>query len=271
MKESRFEFSHLARRRGDAHGFLSSSQQNVILVFGNDGIVDGTVRLVLFEGLQIDGIKELGREIGTRRDKEGLVAVEPQAIDFLFVRQEFVHQIATAGIVQLDHAIVVTDQEGFVKGRPLNVGGIDALVAHFGNVNFEAGSFGIRTAVGGSLKDHDFGIVFDKGIGNGGKHLAALGPTHAADGTPVDVRVQALSRFHLPELAGGVRTGREETGRHAIAIQIPNRSLVSVEGSQSLAILGPPHRRHEILGSRKQQISVVVELNDSNGTFVSLQ
>ena len=64
---------------------------------------------------------------------------------------------------------------------------------------------------------------------------------------------------------------RDHPLREPAAIQIPDRSLVPVEGAQPLAILGPPHRRDVILRPREEEVAVEVELDDRDGPLVSLE
>ena len=270
MEKARLKLSHLSRRCGDTHGFLTTSQQNVILVFRNDGIVDGTIRLVFLQLLQIDGIEESSGKVGTAGNKERLFSVEPKTIDLLFVCDNFINQISIGGIKQLDDAIVECHQQGLVECGPLDVGRIDSLVANLGKINFDSRDVA-QFSFGGTIENHNFGIVFHEGIGNGGKHFGAIGPGHSADGTAMDKGVQTFARFADPQFARGIGTGRQEPSREAIAVQVPDRSLVTVEGPDSFAVFRSPHGGDQIFRGREEQVAIVVELNRRNGTFVSLQ
>jgi hypothetical protein len=198
MKESRFKFSHLARRRGDTHGFLSSTQQNMILVFANDGIVNGTIRLVGLEMLQIDRIVQFARKIGTARQKHGLVAIELHAINLAFVHFDIVFQMTRFGIIQSHVSIVHADKQMFIERRPPNVGTIDAF-GFLGNVNFQYRIFRIV-----NVPHTDFGIVFHKGITNGRKSFVVFGPTNATDGSAMRKGVEAFARLDVPQFDGTV-------------------------------------------------------------------
>lgn len=58
--------------------------------------------------------------------------------------------------------------------------------------------------------------------------------------------------------------------RETTAIQIPNRSLVTGERSQTIAGLGPPDGRGVIFGGCKEKIAIVVVFDGGYRTFVSL-
>ena len=275
MEKARFKLSHLAGRGGDAHSLLPASQQYVILRFANDRVVDGSVRPVRLERLERDGVKEPGGEISRAGDKERLVAIEADAVDFLVVRLDGFLNVTRFGVVQTDLAIVKGHQEFPVESGPVQIGGIDTLAGDFGQINFEDGCVGpgIVVTIALFFVNANFGIVFDKGIANGGKLATrlALGPAHAADGAPVGKLVQALARFHFPQAHRGVRTRGQEARGKSIAVQIPNGPLVAAKGAEALARVGAPDGRHQILARGKKQIAVIIVLNGGNGTLVALQ
>jgi hypothetical protein len=57
----------------------------------------------------------------------------------------------------------------------------------------------------------------------------------------------------------------------AIAVEIPNGSLVSIECAQTLAIFGPPYRGNVIFGGGKQEVAIVVVLDNRNGSLVAFE
>jgi protein-tyrosine phosphatase len=46
---------------------------------------------------------------------------------------------------------------------------------------------------------------------------------------------------------------------------------VPVEGSDALSVFGTPHGWHVIFGGSKEQIAIVIVLDNRNGSFVSLE
>jgi len=278
MEKASLKLSNFSGRRGHTHGFLTTSQQNMILGLTNHSIIHGTIRLVRFQVLQIHSIKQFGREIRRTGDKERLFLVHAHAVDFLFVRLNFVLQISRFRIVQANLPIVKRHQQVLIERRPVQIGRIDALAANLGQVNFQHGRIrplrGIVIVVSGNFVDANFGIVFHKWIANGGKLDGRLRrpfrPRHAADGTAVRKLLQALARFNLPQPTGGVRRRCEQFGGEAVAVQIPNGPLVAGKGAQSLAVFAAPDRGNEIFARAKEQVAVVIVLNRRNGTFVSL-
>mmetsp|Transcript_19632 Transcript_19632/g.46620 ORF Transcript_19632/g.46620 Transcript_19632/m.46620 type:complete len:389 (+) Transcript_19632:217-1383(+) len=269
MKKARFKLSHLARRGGDTHGFLPATQQDVFLVVGNDGIIDWSVRRICLQVLPIDCIKQFAGKVGRRCNEKRLVAIESAPINFLFVSPKFFLDISSLGIVQFDDTIVKRYQNSLVQCCPVYTSGIHALAHNFGQLNFQ---LWFRVDVVNILNfiNANLAIVFHKGIGNGGKLTAARRPRHAAHGSNVGKRCHAFARFHLPQSHRGIGRGRQQIAAHSVAIQIPNGPLVTVKGSQPIAIVGPPHGRNVIFGGGKEQVAVIIELNGGNGTFVSL-
>jgi len=275
MEKARFKLSHLARRRRHTHCLLPASQQDVILGFANDRVVDRSVRPVRLERLESDGVKEPGGEIGRAGDKERLVAVETDAIDFLVVRLDGFLNVTRFGVVQTDLAIVKGHQEFPVESGPVQVGGIDALAGDFGQIDFEDGCVGpgIVVIIALFFVHENFGIVFDKRIAYGGKLATrvALRPPHSSNGPPVGELVQALARFHFPQAHRSVRTRGQEARGKSIAVQIPNGPLMAAKGAEAFTRVGAPDGRHQILARGKKQIAVVIVLNGGNGTLVALQ
>lgn len=66
-----------------------------------------------------------------------------------------------------------------------------------------------------------------------------------------------------------IGTGRNHSFCKTTTIQIPNRSLVTIEGTQPFAILRSPNRGSVIFRPGEEQVTVKVEFDDSDGTFVS--
>mmetsp|Transcript_23578 Transcript_23578/g.43828 ORF Transcript_23578/g.43828 Transcript_23578/m.43828 type:complete len:212 (-) Transcript_23578:295-930(-) len=164
-KESRFELSDFTGRRCDTHGFLSTTQQDVIFGFTDNGIVDGPVRLVRFQVFQIDGVVQFGRKVSAGCNEHGLVSIELYSVDLLFVCPELFFNVARVGIVQANHAIVKGHEQMLVQVGPPDIGGIDAFGMFLGDVNFQNGSRRVRFDV----KDGNLGVVFDKGVRDSGK------------------------------------------------------------------------------------------------------
>jgi len=67
-----------------------------------------------------------------------------------------------------------------------------------------------------------------------------------------------------------VGTSWQQPSGKPIHIQIPNRSLMAMKGSQSFTIFGSPHIRDLIFGCTEQQITIVIVLDDRNRSFVTL-
>ena len=67
-----------------------------------------------------------------------------------------------------------------------------------------------------------------------------------------------------------IRTGRQQVTGESIHIDIPNGPLVSCKGTDSFTILRSPHAGYLILGGGKEQVSVGIELDDCDGSFVAL-
>lgn len=115
MKEARFKFTDFARRGGHTHGLLTSSEENMIFRLGNDGIVHGTIGSVRFQMLEIDGIVQFRGKVGGRRDEQSLLSIEAQSIDFLFVRREFLLDVARFWVVQTYLSIVKGHEQVFIQ------------------------------------------------------------------------------------------------------------------------------------------------------------
>ena len=68
-----------------------------------------------------------------------------------------------------------------------------------------------------------------------------------------------------------ISTSGEHPLREPTNVQIPDRTLVPVEGTQSLSVLGSPNRGSVILRGSEEQIAVVIELHDGYRTLVSFK
>mmetsp|Transcript_17211 Transcript_17211/g.39910 ORF Transcript_17211/g.39910 Transcript_17211/m.39910 type:complete len:233 (-) Transcript_17211:424-1122(-) len=128
MEKARFEFSHLACSCGYSHGLLSTSQQNVILRFGQHCIIHGSVRLVGLVMFQVDRIEKFGSKVGRAGQEESLVLVESDPVDLFLMRHDLFHFISCLWIVQTQCTIVKSHQQAFIQRHPSNIGGIHALV-----------------------------------------------------------------------------------------------------------------------------------------------
>mmetsp|Transcript_13794 Transcript_13794/g.28966 ORF Transcript_13794/g.28966 Transcript_13794/m.28966 type:complete len:342 (-) Transcript_13794:148-1173(-) len=273
-KKARLELSHLSGGRRHGHGLLTTAQQDVVLGLADDRVVDGSIGGVGPEVLEVDGVVELGGEIGRGGQKERLLAVHLQAVDLLVVGPEFVLDVPRYRIEETDHAVVKGDQQVLVEVRPPDVGHLHALAVFLGHVDFQDGCDGVARAVAVgvvAVKDADLGVVLHEGIRDGGKELVVVAPGHPADGPPVDKGLQEVSRFAAPHLDGGVGAGGQQVPGKAVRVQVPDGSLVAVKGSQALPVFDPPHAGDLILAGAEQQVPVVVVLDDRDGAFVSLQ
>mmetsp|Transcript_2027 Transcript_2027/g.1923 ORF Transcript_2027/g.1923 Transcript_2027/m.1923 type:complete len:229 (+) Transcript_2027:258-944(+) len=215
MKETRLKLSNLAARRRYRHGLLSTSQQDMIFLFRQYGIIDRTVCHVCFQMMQIDNIIELGRKVGGGGDEQSLVKVEGDAIDLLLVREEFFHLLSRDGIIQADGTIVKGYKQCLVEVEPYNVGGFDHLpVRLFGQVNLQPGD--IRQIISRdarrSIVNGNLCIVIDKWVIDSGEHLRSLGPGDSPGRSVVGECVDDLTGLAVPEIDGGVGGGGEETG-----------------------------------------------------------
>mmetsp|Transcript_1234 Transcript_1234/g.3378 ORF Transcript_1234/g.3378 Transcript_1234/m.3378 type:complete len:299 (+) Transcript_1234:366-1262(+) len=257
MKEPSFKLSHLTCRRRDTHGFLSSSQQNMILVFRNDSIIDGTIRLVGLEMFQMNRIVQFGGKVGTGGNKECLVAIELYAINLLFMQGNLFDHLSRFGMVQPGCAIIKRDKQMFIQCRPSNVGGIDPFAptgTFFGDINF-LDRFIIPMMISISIflniKDGNLGIVLDEWVRNGSKAPVVFGPMYATDGSSVRKGLETFSGLTTPHFDSSIRTCRQQMSSESIHIQIPNGSLVSVKGSQTFPIFRSPYGRSLILAGRE--------------------
>mmetsp|Transcript_24959 Transcript_24959/g.41400 ORF Transcript_24959/g.41400 Transcript_24959/m.41400 type:complete len:268 (-) Transcript_24959:85-888(-) len=267
MKESRIKLAHLTGRGRDGHGVLSTTNQNMILRFRNDSVIDRTVRLIGFEMLQVDGIKEFGGIVRGGSDEQRLLAIERDSINLLFVSHDFFFFIACLWIIQTNGTIVKGDEDVFIEWHPNHIGGIDALAGGMvlGQINFETRVFVVDIVNG------NFGIVFDEWIGNGGKLFGPICPGDATDRTAVRKGAKAFAGLTGPEFGRGVRGSGQEMGGETIAIQVPDRSLVTVKSTEAFAIFSSPYGWNVIFGGRKEQIAVVIVLDARNRTFVALE
>ena len=106
--------------------------------------------------------------------------------------------MARFGIIETNLSIVKGNEQSLVEGRPVDVGWIDAFAGDLGQVNFQGGCVG-PLAVVFFLIHTDLGIVFNKGIGNGGKPLAAsFGPANTSDRAPVGKLLDFFPRLCVP-------------------------------------------------------------------------
>jgi len=101
--------------------------------------------------------------------------------------------------------------------------------------------------------------------------LGALSKGDAAHGTAVGEVADALSGLAVPQPDGGIGAGCKNTAAEAIDIEVPNGTLVAAEGADAIAILGAPHGRDMILAAGEEQITVVIELDDGDGSLVTLE
>mmetsp|Transcript_11070 Transcript_11070/g.26114 ORF Transcript_11070/g.26114 Transcript_11070/m.26114 type:complete len:322 (-) Transcript_11070:165-1130(-) len=268
-KESRLEFSDLSGGRRHGHGFLSTPQQDVFLRFGNDGVVDRSIRRVGLEVFQVDGVVELGGKVGRGCQEHGLVPVHLQAVDFLFVGHKLFLNVAGFRVVEADHSVVERHHDVLVEVGPRDVGHFDRLVLFLGNVDFENGRGAL--AVVRAVKDGDLGVVFHKGIRDGRKELVVVGPGDPTDRTPVGKVFEQLSGFAAPHLDRGIGARRQQVVGEPVGIEIPDGTLVPVIGPDALSVFDTPDAGDLILRGTEQQVSVVVVFYDSDGTLVSLQ
>ncbi len=104
--------------------------------------------------------------------------------------------------------------------------------------------------------------MVDEGVGDGGEHLAAVGPGHATDWAVVDKSVHDFACFAVPEFGGGISAGGEEAGGKAVGVQVPDGSLVAVEGTDPLSVFRPPHGWDVVFGGCEKQVPVVVVFDD---------
>lgn len=178
---------------------------------------------------------------------------------------DFVFFVAVLCVVETNGAIVEGDQEVFVEGHPDNVGWIDAFGRFLGQINFESRVFVV------DIVDGDFGIVFDERIGYRCELFGALGPGHAADGTAVSVSAEAFASLAGPEFGRGVGGGSEEVSGEAVAVEVPNGTLVAVEGAQAVAIFGSPNARDVVFAGSEEQVAVVIVLHARDAALVSFQ
>mmetsp|Transcript_8837 Transcript_8837/g.23871 ORF Transcript_8837/g.23871 Transcript_8837/m.23871 type:complete len:240 (-) Transcript_8837:207-926(-) len=226
VEESGLEFSDLSRCCCDGHCLLSSAQQDVVLVFADDGIVDWTIRLVRLEVLEVDGVVELGREVCRRCDEEGLFEVELEPVDLLLVSHEFVDDLSRFRIVESDVSVIHADQQMLVEVGPGDVGSVYSL-GLLGDVNF----FDRFCVVGFDVEDADLGVVLDERIRDGGKSLVVLGPCDAAHWSAVRKCLETLPSFAAPQFARCIGARREQMLAESIAIQVPDGTLVTSECS----------------------------------------
>jgi hypothetical protein len=200
VKETRDKLSHLARGGSDTHGFLTTTQQDVIFRFGNNSVIDRTIRPVGLEMLQIDWVVELGGKVGRTGNEQRLFAIKAQTIDLLFVRLNFILDIAIVRIVQTNHAIVKANQDIIVQCRPMDGRCVDLFAVNLGQINFQPRLFRVRQGlVLGNIIDANLAVVFDKGIRNGRESVRSFRPGDAADGSLVGKGLQTLAGFYLPQ------------------------------------------------------------------------
>jgi len=224
MEKTRLEFADLSRCRRDGHGFLSSTKQDVIFLLAYDSIVDRAISLVCFEVLQIDSIVQFGCEIGGGCDEKRFVKIELQAVDLLFMRHELIDDPPSFRIIKTDVTIVHADEQMLVEVRPRDVGCVRSLDL-LGDVDFLDGFHGI----GLDVEDADFCIVVNERVGNGRKTTIVFCPSDTTNWPTMREVLQAFTSFATPHLARSVRACCEQVLAEAVAIQIPNRSLVPVE------------------------------------------
>lgn len=67
--------------------------------------------------------------------------------------------------------------------------------------------------------------------------------------------------YHIPELAVTIGRTREQSGAVEVDVAVVDGTLVAVEGSQTLAVLHPPHVRLVVLGAREKKVTLAVVLN----------
>ena len=274
VEEARFELTDLAGRGRYGHSLLSTSQQDMILLLRYDSIVHRSVRLVRLQVFQINDVVQLGGEVGRGSDEQGLVLVEGDPVDLLFVGEDLLELFAGDGIVKADGPIVEGNEEGLVHVEPNDVGGVDALaVGHFGQIDLQPRSVGIvfRVVILGNVVDGYLRIVLHERVGDGGIHLRPLGKGDAADRTVVGEVADALSGLAVPQPDGGIGAGRKDPAAEPIDVEVPNGTLVAVEGADAVAILGAPHGWDMVLAAGEEQIAVVVELDDGDGSLVTLE
>lgn len=206
VKEAGLKLSHLSRRGSHTHGLLTSTQQNVLFVIRDDGIVNGTIRPVRLQVLPVDRVVKLGGKVGRRGNQEGLVHIEADAVDLFLMRLNLILHITRFWVVQFDPSMVKGDENFLVHGSPQNIGGHHALGGGFRQVHHQHGLVAVRARVlrFGHFVDGNLGRMVHKGVTDGGKLLTALGPDDTTDGPRVRKGSQAFSCFDIPQTAGRI-------------------------------------------------------------------
>mmetsp|Transcript_25524 Transcript_25524/g.59813 ORF Transcript_25524/g.59813 Transcript_25524/m.59813 type:complete len:268 (-) Transcript_25524:195-998(-) len=253
-EKPRFEFPDLARRGRHGHGFLSASEQDVVLRLADDGVVDGSVGRIRLEVLEVDRVVQLGGEVGGGGDEHRLLAIELQPVDLLFVRAEFVLDVTGLGIVQADQAVVEGHHQVLVQVGPPDVRHLNAPVVLLRDVDFEDRVDGLALVFSAvaAVEYRDLGVVLHEGIADGGEDRVVVGPSDTADRTPVGEGPDQLAGFAAPQLHRRVGARGQQVVGKPVGIQIPNGTLVTVEGADSLAVFDPPDAGNLILRRAEQ-------------------
>mmetsp|Transcript_18729 Transcript_18729/g.27354 ORF Transcript_18729/g.27354 Transcript_18729/m.27354 type:complete len:233 (-) Transcript_18729:159-857(-) len=230
-------------------------------------MIDRTVSLIRLQMVQIDNIVELSGEVGRTGDEEGLLQIKGNLIDLLLMREEFIYLLPRKGIVETNGPIVKGNEEGLVQIQPDNVGRLDHLaIGHFGQINLQPWNIGEGIAVlqdtAGSIINGYLRIMIHEGIVDRGEHIRSVGPGDAPDGSVVGEGVDDLPRLAVPEVDGCVGGGGDEAGGESVDVEVPDGSLVAVEGSNAFAAFGPPHRGNVIFGPGEEEVTIVIVFYD---------
>ena len=269
----------LARRRGrHIFGVLTTTGHDVVEQWGDRGVVDWRGRHKSFAAHEVARVEEFGRVVLGRGDEQRLFLVELDAVDLVLVRVDDVD----AGVV-VDNATVDEAEQLQLTGVGADH---DATVERhphardsFGHVHNLDGSQGTdvleRLQIADTLGDLKEAELPDAGSGERfGKceeHFVSLGEAHGVSGTGEGDVGEVLAGLAVVDDGSAVTRAGGDKRRVSRDVQIKDGAGVTVVRAESFTTIRQPHGGADILGSREEEVAVLVVLDDGQWPKVAVQ